>query len=444
MDAPRRYHPGLHRVAPVRERYKIFIIDEVHSSQSFVQRLQKSLRAAASVIFMMATRTDEFGNGIVALPGHIRAISSKDFTPEAADRNEDDTGDDVLQLIARRRGSMRDAEQAGSVIAFTGKAITEADVATVLGLVGRDLLLDAVQAVADEDAAAAFALTASAVEMGYDLRAVCRELSRVTRDLLVLTVDPSRINDPEISGEGESDRLKALAARFSREDLLRAFDLLTRAELEIRNAAQPRYNLEMTLLRWIHLRKLVSIEDLCGGSCAAMWSSFPLRSSGQVPDRACQQLQRVRNCNQLKPDPTNEGADYPATGGVKVEGNFKGALLGEIRKSKATFYNTVVAGPKIDVAGGGVTFVFSAAPILKGQCSGAGRTISVRCPGWPAESRPPERVWRERRHGGRRPVKPPRLRRASRTRRAEARRSAQALADAGVRAPLMFPAEIRG
>jgi hypothetical protein len=33
--------------------------------------------------------------------------------------------------------------------------------------------------------------------MGYDLRAVCRELSRVVRDLLVLSVDPSRINDPE-------------------------------------------------------------------------------------------------------------------------------------------------------------------------------------------------------------------------------------------------------
>ena len=62
--------------------------------------------------------------------------------------------------------------------------------ATVLGLVGRDLLLDAVQAVADDNAPAAFELAGRAVEMGYDLRAVCRELSRVVRDLLVLTVDP--------------------------------------------------------------------------------------------------------------------------------------------------------------------------------------------------------------------------------------------------------------
>src|SRR5207244_697234 len=147
-----------------------------------------------------------------------------------------------------------------------GTTIGVDDVATVLGLVGRDLLLDAVQAVADEDARAAFALTARAVEMGYDLRAVCRELSRVVRDLLVLSVDPTRINDAEIAGESERDRLKALAGRFSREDLLRAFDVLTKAEADIRTAAQPRYHLEMAFLRWIYLRKLVAIEDLITGA----------------------------------------------------------------------------------------------------------------------------------------------------------------------------------
>ncbi len=101
--------------------------------------------------------------------------------------------------------------------------------------------------------------------MGYDLRLVCRELSRVVRDLLVLSVDPTRAQDPEIAGEGERERLKTLAGRFSREDLLRAFDLLTRAEADIRGAAQPRYHLEMALLRWMHLRKLVPIEDLIAG-----------------------------------------------------------------------------------------------------------------------------------------------------------------------------------
>ena len=184
------------------------------------------------------------------------------------DAEEITIDDAALQLLARDAdGSMRDAQsKLDQVIAFTGRTVTIEDIATVLGLVGRDLLLDTVQAVADEDAPAAFALAGRAVEMGYDLRLVCRELSRVTRDLLVLNVDPTRAADPEIAGDGERDRVVALSARFSREDLLRAFDLLTRAEADIRGAAQPRYHLEMALLRWIHLRKLTPIEDLIAGA----------------------------------------------------------------------------------------------------------------------------------------------------------------------------------
>src|SRR5712672_875476 len=265
-------------IAPVRNRYKVFIIDEVHqlSSHSFNALLKSVEEPPKHVIFMMATTELEKIPETILSRSQVyefRTISSKAIATKLQEIVAEEgitVGEDTLQLIARdAEGSMRDAQsKLDQVIAFTGKTITADDVATVLGLVGRDLLLDTLQAVADEDAPASFALAARAVEMGYDLRAVCRELSRMVRDLLVLSVDPSRIGDPEIAGEGERDRLKALAARFSREDLLRAFDLLTRAEQDIKSAAQPRYHLEMALLRWIHLRKLVSIEDLIAGAGA--------------------------------------------------------------------------------------------------------------------------------------------------------------------------------
>src|SRR3954470_7581410 len=263
-------------IMPVRNRYKIFIIDEVHqlSSGSFNALLKSIEEPPPHVVFMMATtELDKIPETVLSRSQvyEFKTISSKSIAAQLrtiVDAEKIQVGDDALQLVARDAdGSMRDAQsKLDQVIAFTGKKITIEDVATVLGLVGRDLLLDALQAVADEDAPAAFALAARAVDMGYDLRAVCRELSRIVRDVLVLAVDATRINDPEIAGEGERDRLKTLAGRFSREDLLRAFDLLTRAEQEIRSAAQPRYHLEMALLRWIHLRKLVSIEDLIAGA----------------------------------------------------------------------------------------------------------------------------------------------------------------------------------
>ena len=95
-------------------------------------------------------------------------------------------------LLARAgEGSMRDSLSAfDQVRAFAGDTIAVDDVVTVLGLVGRDLVFDMLDAVAAEDAPAAFALVERAIERGYDLRLLCRELARATRDLLILSVDP--------------------------------------------------------------------------------------------------------------------------------------------------------------------------------------------------------------------------------------------------------------
>jgi DNA polymerase-3 subunit gamma/tau len=376
-------------IMPVRNRYKIFIIDEVHqlSSASFNSLLKSIEEPPPHVVFMMATtELDKIPETVLSRSQvyEFRTISTKAIATQLraiTDQEEITVGEDTLQLIARdAEGSMRDAQsRLDQVIAFTGKTITPDDVATVLGLVGRDLLLDTIQAVVDEDAPAAFALAARAVEMGYDLRAVCRELSRVVRDLLVLSVDPTRVSDPEIAGEGERDRLTDLAARFSREDLLRAFDLLTRAESDIRTATQPRYQLEMALLRWIHLRKLVPIEDVIAGLGSAPARpggaelarpggrpAAPIRAEqapslrakpapgGSLADRAEQIAKRVSPAAQsveaeIAPRPTSPPSD-----------NFKDALVAEIRKAKAVFYNMVVAqAQKIDVAGDRVTFNFA-------------------------------------------------------------------------------------
>jgi len=362
-------------IAPARNRYKVFIIDEVHqlSSHSFNALLKSIEEPPPHVVFMMATTELEKIPETVLSRSQVyefRTISTKaiaDQLRKIVDKEGIAVAEESLQLIARdAEGSMRDAQsKLDQVIAFTGKTIAAEDVATVLGLVGRDLVLDALQAVADEDAPASFALAARAVEMGYDLRAVCRELSRVVRDLLVISVDATRVTDPEIAAEGERDRLKALAARFSREDLLRAFDLLTKAETEIRGAAQPRYHLEMALLRWIYLRKLVPIEDLIAGAGAG--GATP-RTGTATPERGA-----LRTAPAAPPPSPANAAPPPSRANVgprfsganappspSPSGSFRDSLLAEIRKSKMVFYSTVVAqAQKIEVSGDRVVFTFS-------------------------------------------------------------------------------------
>ncbi len=372
-------------IMPVRNRYKVFIIDEVHqlSSASFNSLLKSIEEPPPHVVFMMATtELDKIPETVLSRSQvyEFRTISTKAIAEKLRrimDEEGITIGDDSLQLIARdAEGSMRDAQsKLDQVIAFTGKTVAAEDVATVLGLVGRDLLLDTLQAVADEDAPASFALAARAVEMGYDLRAVCRELSRVVRDLLVISVDPSRITDPEIAGEGERDRLTAIAGRFSREDLLRAFDLLTRAEAEIRGAAQPRYHLEMALLRWMHLRKLAPIEDLIAG-LADSGGPNRLRQGSAGPPKHHAEAERAallppgiqpgpaprpapiaRSALPTQVAPSAPAAPSPPS---PSPANFKDALVAEIRTSKEVLYNMVVAQAQgIEVGGDRVTFAFS-------------------------------------------------------------------------------------
>jgi DNA polymerase III subunit gamma/tau len=260
-------------IRPVRDRYKIFIIDEVHqlSNSSFNALLKSMEEPPPHVVFMMATtELHKIPDTILsrAQVYEFRTIGTRpiaDQLRKIADAEGVTVDDAALALVARAaEGSMRDAQSAfDQVLAFGSTSIDVDQVSMVLGLVARDLLLDIVDVVAREDAPAVFDLAARVVESGQDLKHVCRELARLVRDLMILQVDPGRTtSDPEYAVEGDRARLDALAAAFSREDLLRAFDLIAKLETDLRSATQPRYHLEMALLRWIHLRRLLPIAEL--------------------------------------------------------------------------------------------------------------------------------------------------------------------------------------
>jgi DNA polymerase-3 subunit gamma/tau len=360
--------------APVRNRYKVFIIDEVHqlSGSSFNALLKSIEEPPPHVVFMMATtelhkipdtilsrsQVFEFRTIPTALiTAQLKKIVAAEGVPAE---------DAALSLIARAaEGSMRDAQSAlDQVIAFAGDTITVEDVSTVLGLVGRDLLFDLVDAVVAEDAPAAFTLADRAVASGHDLRLVVRELTRVIRDLMIVSVDPSRVGDGELA-EGERERLTRLASRFSREDLMRAFDLLASAEQEIRTASHPRYQFEMLLLKWMHTRKLVPLTELLASGGGGK-SQIPNPKS-QTPSRASASItpapaKSAATTNATSPSNPESRIPNPGSNPARDTGDLKDKLLAEIRSGKATFYNTVVAqAQRIDVNSDRIAFVFGPA-----------------------------------------------------------------------------------
>jgi len=350
-------------ITPARDRYKIFIIDEVHqlSTPSFNALLKSIEEPPAHVVFMMATtelhripdtilsRSQVFEFRTIS----ARAIARQLRTIAGAERI--DVSDDALALIARAaEGSMRDAQSAlDQVIAFAGERITVDEVSAVLGLVGRDLLFDLIDAVVAEDGPRAFALAHRASESGHDLRLVIRELARLVRDMMLLAVDPARAGDGELA-EGELDRLKALGRQFSREDLLRGFDLLATAEQDIRIASQPRYHFEMVLLRWMHLRKLVPLTDLL-----EQLGKNP-GPKAHIPAAAPPHARTVAPTVAPSHDRTTVAPSHARTVAPAVEsGSLKDRFLSEVRAGKAFFYNTVVAqAQRIDVSDEAITFTF--------------------------------------------------------------------------------------
>ena len=372
-------------IMPVRDKQKIFIIDEVHqlSGPSFNALLKSIEEPPPHVTFIMATTVLEKIPETIASRSQVfefKTISSRaigDQLKKIAAADGITVSDDAIALIARAaEGSMRDAETAfDQVLAFAGTTVGVDDVALVLGLVGRDLLFDVLTAVADENGAAAFELAGRAVEAGYELKLLCRELARLVRDLLVLSIDETRFTDTDIAPEQDHERLKALLPRFSREDLLRAFDVLVRAESDIKGAAEPRYHLEMALLRWIHLRKLTPLADLIeqlqGRSPAAALPprvapappiqrqvspspfSMPTTTAASGAPSSSHVARRVASQKPgpavaptpAAPPPPPVAASAPSTPPISqppgAGGNIKDVYLEEIRKAKGAFHGAV-------------------------------------------------------------------------------------------------------
>ncbi len=374
-------------IAPMRNRYKIFIIDEVHRlSKNAFDALLKSIEEPPPYVkFMMATTEMDSVPDTILSRSQVFELKALPFSAirdqlRGVTTQEGVAMDDAaLALVARSaEGSMRDALSAlDQVLAFTSQDVTAADVSTVLGLVGRDVQFDTAETVAREDAAAVFALAGTIIEAGFDLRTVCRELARLMRDLMVIRIDPARLEDPEIASEGERERMRALAEQYSREDLMRAFDLLTAAQRDIRTSSQPRHTFEMALLKWIHLRKLTPIEELISGG-----SSSPSMRAGQTsrppapgrpavrpaPPSPPARPSRPSSSSTPSPAPRPAAASRPAASSPPPA-SVKASLLASIREANKSFFGMVIAQVQtVEVEGDGITFTFAPAhKNLRGQ-----------------------------------------------------------------------------
>ncbi len=258
-------------INPARDRNKIFIVDEVHmlSNSSFNALLKTLEEPPPNVAFIMATtelhklpdtilsRCQEFEFRTIPLTKIFDRLKI------IAEAEKIDVSDKALREIARTgEGSMRDAQSNfDQVISFSGEKIDVQDVTVALGIASAEMMTRTARAIADNKPVEVLKIIDELIGRGQDLRNFSRDLLAFFRDLLIFKMagDAENLLDTAILSR---DELQKFSEPFTEGDLIRFFNSLSETEPKLREATQPRYVLELGLIKLVEMRRVMPIEKL--------------------------------------------------------------------------------------------------------------------------------------------------------------------------------------
>jgi DNA polymerase-3 subunit gamma/tau len=256
---------------PLRSRYKIIYIDEVHqiTRDGFNALLKTLEEPPPQTVFIFATT--EFHKvpaTIVSRCQHFefKKISQKETINHLLKIVKDENiaiSDYGLKLIAgAAEGSMRDAQSLlDQAVAFSGLVIHDDDLKEILGVIGRDILFGCSNLILGQDPAGVYRLVEKIMERGHDLRAFYKDLIQHFRNLL-LARSVEDVQDLLPLNAEELAALKDEAGKATAEELLRYLHVLQEAESGLRYSSLPEIYLETLLVRLCQFRKIVPLEEL--------------------------------------------------------------------------------------------------------------------------------------------------------------------------------------
>lgn len=260
--------------APVRGKYKIYIIDEVHmlTTAAFNALLKTLEEPPTHVIFVLCT-TDPQKILETILSRCQRfdfhRIGNEDIEHRLAyvcEQEGFDYDDEALAIVARHaKGGMRDALSTLEQLSVFGNGSVHADDArSLFGEVSDQILGEFARAIAERDVAELYGLIRAQVEEGNDLLELTRDLVAHVRDVYVACVAGARAE----LFEGGSEQVEALAAEAAAfgehpaDRLARVLTVLDDAALEMRGASDVRLVLEIACTRLTRPEADLTIEAL--------------------------------------------------------------------------------------------------------------------------------------------------------------------------------------
>jgi DNA polymerase-3 subunit gamma/tau len=353
VDEVRRLQEGM-TFRPARDRFKIYIVDEVHmlSTAAWNAFLKTLEEPPPHVKFIFAT-TEAHKVPVTILSRCQRYDFKLIPTQTIAHRLEQVLAREAIeadaaavQVLAREAaGSMRDAMSVlDQVIAFSGTKITGDDVTRVLGVADRNVLHELATALVTGDAAACIGVVDRLAQQGFDLTHVAKDVLRHLRNLVVAKVCSGTAAQAAALGElldladEETRDVVDLAARAEADDLSRLFQAFSRAFDEIVRSGQPRMGLEMALVRLARRPPLLPLDELLarvgelerrlasgapppspaprgggGGSSGPRHASSGLAPSASVPSSTSEPTTRTHGALALVEPPPTRALSKAAT-----------------------------------------------------------------------------------------------------------------------------------
>lgn len=275
------------RYAPAIGRYKIYIIDEVHMlSESAFNALLKTIEEPPShVIFVFATTAPKkIPATILSRCQHhaFRRIPKgmiKEKLRRISEAENINIKDTALEMIARAAdGSMRDALTILDQASSFSDTISEEELQTLLGLPETDIILTLSEAILKGDVLRNLLMIKELSDRGYDLRVVVKELVEHFRNLAIAKIAENPQGLLEFT-ETEIKNLYEQAGKVSIEELTLLMSQLLKLDSEVRSATNPRYTLELGLLRTSFVKGMTSIGEL-------LEKLSDTREEEQLPHRA--------------------------------------------------------------------------------------------------------------------------------------------------------------
>jgi DNA polymerase III subunit gamma/tau len=243
------------KYAPIKGRYKVYIIDEVHmmSTGAFNALLKTLEEPPENVIFILCT-TEPYK----VLPTIVSRCQRFDFSKlsdeemktklvevlKAEKTTYDDDG--IRTIISLADGGMRDALSIlDQTLAYSGNKLASADVLALYGLASTEEKIALLDVIHQSDVAAIMKKCDGYLAGGIDVRRLVSDLIAILKDLYIY----ERTKDAALLEELSKEQAEYLAHSYRSQEVTPLIDTLVAAQNDFKNVSDVRSLFELTLLR---------------------------------------------------------------------------------------------------------------------------------------------------------------------------------------------------